>query len=213
MITPARVGIDFYVPDILMEPTTDVDLSPCSTLASVDIQVLLKFGADETASDTLRRMLNSWQLKGPSHTVRIVPYVEQQFTRRKYADLLSIIGRIMEEWLSGAGGPSNRDEAVNEHDLRRRIIVYIRDWESWRDWWWRHVEESFPTFARCGGLEMNSHMCEYTSGQAVVTSTGGSLSRRFAIQRPMTGKSGRTVTHCRQCPWEPLACQTGIHQR
>ena len=141
-----------------MEFAANVDLSACLTLKWVQIEMLPEFMVDRKASEVLRAMLSSWRAEVPVQFVGITPYCHNWFTRQEYADLLSTVGRVLEEWLGDVAGAANVNEAFSEHNIGRRVVIYIKEWGSWEDWWWKHVQECFPTFARLGGLEVMYEM-------------------------------------------------------
>ena len=169
-----------HIADAPMELETDIDLSPCLGLESVQIQVLPMFENDGKASVVLKDMLASWKAEVPVQVVRIVPNIEFMFTRRGYADLLGKMGHALEEWLGDTAGPSSIDQETSGRHWRRRVVVYIRDWGYWEDWWWQQIKKSFPTFVGFGALEMNYHLREYSSATGVTTSMEGSLSRHLS---------------------------------
>ena len=113
------------------------------------------------ASGMLKDMLNSWRVEESLATVRIVPYLESWVTRQEFADVLGVIGPVLEEWLGDVVEQTSTEEKINKHDVRRSVVFRMHEWGVWRDWWWRYLEEHFPTFAKFGKLEFEHTMREY----------------------------------------------------
>ena len=143
-----------------MELAANVDLSTCSTLKWVQLEMFPEFMVDRKASRVIQAMPDSWRAEVPVQFISITPYCHNWFTRQEYAELLSTVGCALEGWLGDIARSSNIDEKVSEHNMKRRIVIYIKEWESWEDLWLKHVQECFPTFARLGGLEVMYEMRE-----------------------------------------------------
>ena len=91
----------------------------------------------------------------PLKTVCLIPYVEYAYTRQEYADILSTMGHILEEWLGDTAKPPSVDKASSGFNLPQNIIIDIHDRKNWHDWWLRHIVGCLPTFARLNGLKVN----------------------------------------------------------
>ncbi|EJF55713.1 hypothetical protein DICSQDRAFT_175598 [Dichomitus squalens LYAD-421 SS1] len=149
--------------DPITELAVGIDLSPCPTLDFLRILVNSEFVRDGRTA-MLQAMLKSWKAEVSLQTVYLVARAEDQLHRQQFARLLSIIGLVLEKWLwNGTDTPSSVVAQVSEHDVRRRVSVGIRDRHVWRGWWWKRLEECFPTFARFDALQMDYAIREYFS--------------------------------------------------
>ena len=102
----------------------------------------------------LKAMLSSWDAGVPLQNVNLSACDEDKYTRKAYADLLHTIGQALEEWLRGLPVSSRADGEGSEQYTKRAVCVQLYDWGVWRDWWWTHIEECFPTFAKSDGVCM-----------------------------------------------------------
>ncbi|TBU51527.1 hypothetical protein BD310DRAFT_971218 [Dichomitus squalens] len=139
--------------DLITELAVGIDLSPCPTLDFLRILVNSEFVRDGRTA-MLQAMLKSWKAEVSLQTVYLVARAEDQLHRQQFTRLLSIIGLVLEKWLLD-GTVSSVAAQVSEHDVRRRVSVGIHDRQVWRDWWWKRLEECFPTFARFDALQMD----------------------------------------------------------
>ncbi|TBU22514.1 hypothetical protein BD311DRAFT_675930 [Dichomitus squalens] len=140
-------------------PTTEspvgVDLSLCTMLERLDIDLGPELLTDGQSLDKLKAMPNSWDSAVPVRNIHLVPVIPSEFTRQCFADLLSTVGRVLEELFHDSYAPPSGDGEVGEQGRRWRLWVDVCDWEVWRDWWWTHVQKCFPTLAKSHGLTMN----------------------------------------------------------
>ena len=160
VIAMTCAGVNNRTSDQLLDLAVDLDLSPCLKLERVGIQMLPGLADDEEIPGVLRALFNSWRAQVPLKTVCLIPYVEYAYTRQEYADILSTMGHILEEWLGDTAKPPSVDKASSGYNLRQHIIVDIHDREVWHGWWLRHIGGCFPTFARFNGLKVNCSLRE-----------------------------------------------------
>ena len=102
-------------------------------------------------------MLSSWNADVMRKDVYLSAYYGDDFTRQSYADLLRKMGQIFERWFRRPSVPLAASGEVSEQHTKRGVFVCLRYWEVWVDWWWKHVQECFPTFAKSERLAMIYH--------------------------------------------------------
>ena len=102
-------------------------------------------------------MLSSWTSPQPNaQLVFGVWYQTYLFTRQGYADILNGMGTITDNLLEAAQATeaTKVSEDIHAKGLGYQLLLRIYDWESRREWWWGHINASFPTWAKLGRLEL-----------------------------------------------------------
>ena len=130
---------------------------------------------DEESLDMLKAMLNSWDADGSQQNVHLSAHNHEEFTRQAFIDDLRPMAKVLENWGNGSLVPSGAGSEVSGQYNKRRVCVCLRDWEVWRDWWWMHVQECFPTFAMSDALQMSYSPRECCSD--ILVSTDASFHR------------------------------------
>ncbi|TBU36551.1 hypothetical protein BD309DRAFT_841953, partial [Dichomitus squalens] len=124
-------------------------------LEDLEIWVYPEFLTDRVAPGSVATMLKLWRADVPIQVVRLQPRLGSLFTRQRSADILSTIGHALEEVPRNTAAPPSVDEVISEPSARWQVTDSIYDWEVWRNWWWAHIQGSFPTFMSSGGLVMS----------------------------------------------------------
>ncbi|TBU22493.1 hypothetical protein BD311DRAFT_770286 [Dichomitus squalens] len=139
-------------------PTTEspagVDLSLCSTLERLDIFLGPELVTEGQSLDKLKAMLDSWDSEVPRPRIHLVAFHGAHFTRKEFADLLSTVGRVLEELSHESSPPPSADGEVGKQGRKWRIWVELCDWEVWRDWWCTHVQKCFPALVKSNRLRL-----------------------------------------------------------
>ncbi len=122
----------------------------CSQLEWLYIGANPAFLTYDDSSGLVNALLCSWRPKPGVADPVVIFFTNdaQAFTRQAFVDVLRALGRITEDWFRGVS------ESANAPDLRQSVKVRVYDSETWREWWWGHVQACFPTWVRLRRLDM-----------------------------------------------------------
>ena len=126
----------------------------------------------------LKAMLDSWDADVPQQNVHLSANHHEGFTRQAFVDVLYPVAQALKDWGNGSLVPSGAEREVSGPYTKRRVCVCLRDWEVWKNWWWMHVQECFPTFAKPQSRLRMSYFTRKCSS--------GPFSARMSYLRPWT---------------------------
>ena len=124
-------------------------------LQKLMIHLGTEIATDEQSLDMLEALLSSWDADVSQQDIFLFPFVQEDFTRPAYADLLRKMGQVLEGWLQGFLYLSEADGEASQRHTKRRVCVRLYDWEVWKAWWRTHIKECFPTFAKSRRLHIH----------------------------------------------------------
>ena len=137
------------------EPAGGVDLTLCSKLERLHVELKPEFATDGQSPGILKAMLGSWRPDVPLRVVSSAGRLKEppEIPRQEFADLLVSISHILEPWLRDqAASCSNMGGSLGESSASRGVQVCMWDQDCWRDWWEKHIRDCFPTSLTLGTL-------------------------------------------------------------
>ena len=124
-------------------------LTRCSALERVGFATNPDFVTDDRSCGIVRGMLKSWRSDVSHRSIFLRARAPMKFTRQEYASLLSTLGNIIEECIGKTEEQSSVDR--KPETMKKSVVelhVLICDWGGWQEWWRKHLEGCFPSFAK-----------------------------------------------------------------
>ncbi|PIL29511.1 hypothetical protein GSI_08319 [Ganoderma sinense ZZ0214-1] len=132
-----------------------IDLSLCERLETLSLMLGPAFSLDKHAA-FVEALLLSWRPQRTKPILTFFPDLYSRFTRRDFADVLRTLGAIVEKSLGAVKEASSSAQASEGARPLYRVSIVLHDRETEEQWWWAHVRQCFPTWARAKRLRMHS---------------------------------------------------------
>ncbi|KAM5545204.1 hypothetical protein V8D89_001315 [Ganoderma adspersum] len=141
------------------------DLSSCTALEKLVLWLMPQFSVD-THGEFVTALLASWKPRCLEPLLVLQASIQTDFTCRAFADVLRSVGAITETWLQTVEQAHPTDGSVNAACMKYKLVVWLCDWETEKEWWSDHVDSCFPTWLQLERLSgiFNTRACTLDSG-------------------------------------------------